>query len=212
MNVLVAGANGNTGRQIVGLLIEDNHTVRAMIRDAEQASEFEKLGAEPVIADLEQDVNFTVLGCDAVIFAAGSGPDTGSEKTKAVDRDGAIKLIEACEKNAVNRFIMLSSVGADNPDNGDDKLKVYLEAKADADKRLQKSHLNYTIIRPVKLNDEAEAGKIDAKKKLDDHSGEISRTDVASVIVEALDNENTYRKSIEITKGQTPIGGALSTV
>ncbi|MDQ3535655.1 MAG: SDR family oxidoreductase [Bacteroidota bacterium] len=212
MNVLVAGANGNTGRQIVGLLLEDNHNVRAMIRDAAQADELEKMGAEPVVADLEYDVNFAVLGCDAVIFAAGSGSGTNNDKTMAVDRDGAIKLIEACERNAVNRFIMLSSVGADNPENGSDTLKTYLEAKAEADKRLLKSHLNYTIIRPVKLNDEAEVGKIEAKAKLEDASGEIPRTDVASVIVEALDNENTYRKSFEITSGNTPIGGALSIV
>lgn len=212
MNVLVAGANGNTGRQIVGLLLEENHNVRAMIRDAAQADEMEKLGAEPVLADLESDVNFAVMGCDAVIFAAGSGAGTSSDKTLAVDRDGAIKLIEACEKHAVNRFIMLSSIGADDPENGPDKLKTYLEAKAQADKRLVKSHLNYTIIRPVTLNDEAEVGKINAQKKLDEADGEIPRADVAAVIVEALDNENTYRKSIEITSGDTPIGGALSIV
>ncbi|CAN5189705.1 SDR family oxidoreductase [soil metagenome] len=210
MNILVAGANGNTGRQIVGLLVEDNHHVRAMVREASQGDEFEELGAEPVVADLENDINFAVMGCDAVIFAAGSGADTGTDKTIAVDRDGAIKLIEACEANAVNRFIMLSAVGTDNPENGPDKLKTYLEAKAEADKKLKKSNLNYTIFKAVSLTDDAETGKITARKKLDDSTGEISRADVAAAIVEALDNENTYRKSIEIAAGNTPIGGALS--
>lgn len=210
MNILVAGANGNTGKQIVGLLLEENHNVRAMVRDSSQVAELERLGAEPVLADLESDIDFAVFGCDAVIFAAGSGPETGDDKTRAVDRDGAIKLIEACEKNAVNRFIMLSAAGVENPENGPSKLRTYLESKAEADKRLKKSHLNYTIIRPVSLNDEAETGKINAKERLDDTSGEISRADVAAVIVEAIDNENTYRKSIEISSGATPIGGAFS--
>ncbi len=105
---------------------------------------------------------------------------------------------------------MLSAVGTDNPENGPDKLKTYLEAKAEADKKLKKSNLNYTIFKAVSLTDDAETGKITARKKLDDSTGEISRADVAAAIVEALDNENTYRKSIEIAAGNTPIGGALS--
>jgi uncharacterized protein YbjT (DUF2867 family) len=209
MNVLVAGANGNTGRQIVGLLVEENHHVRAMVREASQVEELEELGAEPVVANLEHDVNFAVMGCDAVIFAAGSGSNTGEDKTKAIDRDGAIKLIEACEANAVNRFIMLSAVGTGDPEQGPDNLKIYLEAKAEADKKLKKSNLNYTIFKAVSLTDEAETGKITAKKRLDNSSGEISRADVAATIVEALDNEHTYRKSIEIASGDTPISGAL---
>ncbi len=57
MNILVAGANGNTGRQIVGLLVEDNHHVRAMVREASQGDEFEELGAEPVVADISSRQN-----------------------------------------------------------------------------------------------------------------------------------------------------------
>lgn len=212
MNVLVVGANGNTGKQIVNLLLENDHEVRAMVRAPEQAEEFSKMGAKPVIADLEQDVNFAVEGCDAVIFAAGSGPDTGEEKTLSVDRDGAIKLIKACEQNAVNRFVMLSSIGADNPEEGPSKLQTYLKAKADADEKLKKSNLNYTIIRPGRLSDNEMTGKISADKKLDKKEGEISRADVASTIVASLLNENTYRKTFEILSGEQSIGVALATL
>lgn len=212
MNVLVVGAHGNTGKQIVNLLLENDHDVRAMIRDPKQAEEIKKMGAVPVVADLEHDINFAVEGCDAVIFAAGSGPDTGEDKTMSIDRDGAIKLIKACEENAVNRFVMLSSLGADSPEQGPSKLQTYLKAKADADEKLKKSSLNYTIIRPGTLTDNDTTGKIVADKKLEKKEGDISRGDVASTIVASLLNENTYRKTFEVLSGDQPISVALTTL
>lgn len=206
MEVLVVGAHGQTASKVVDLLIEREHNVRAMIRDAAQAEEFEKRGAEPVIADLEQDVEFAVEGCDAVIFAAGSGAYTGEDKTWAVDRDGAIKVIEACERNAVERFVMLSAVGTEAPENGPEKLVPYLKAKAEADQRLQKSDLNYTIIRPGTLNDDPESLHIIAREHLKDKKGQISRSDVAYTIVEALESSHTYRKTFEV------IGGSHETI
>lgn len=196
----------------MNLLLERDHHVRAMIRNPDQIEEMKKMGADYVIADLEQDVNFAVEGCDAVIFAAGSGPDTGSDKTISVDQDGAIKLIRACEENAVNRFIMLSAMGTDKPEEGPNKLQDYLKAKATADEKLKKSNLNYTIIRPGPLNDNDMTGKIMAEKHLKNREGEISRADVATTIAESLNNENTYRKTFEILSGNKPIGVALATL
>lgn len=212
MNVLVVGANGNTGKQIVNLLLEREHDVRAMVRDASQAADMKRIGAQPVVADLEQEVNFAVEGCDAVIFAAGSGAHTGPDKTVSVDKDGAIKLIKACEENGVNRFIMLSSIGTDDPEAGPSKLQHYLQAKAAADEKLQKSNLNYTIIRPGRLTDNEATGKIRAAKKLKDTNGDISRADVATTIVASLNNENSYRKTFEILSGKDPINVALVTL
>lgn len=212
MNVLVAGANGNTGRQIVELLAEEEHTVRALIRDNSQAEEMIKIGAQPVLGDLEQDIGFAVEGCDAVIFAAGSGSHTGPDKTIAVDQEGAIKLIKAAENNAANRFIMLSAMGTDRPEEGPEKLRPYLEAKAKADKALVKSKLNYTILRPGLLTNGEATGKIRVSEKLSDNEGDISRADVARTIVSALQNESTYRQVFELLSGDTPIDGALTSL
>lgn len=212
MNVLVAGANGNIGKQIVNLLLERDHNVRAMVQDSAEAAEFERIGAQPVIADLEQDVRFAVEGCDAVVFAAGAGEESDADKIDLVDKDGAIKLIKACEENAVNRFIMLSSMGTDNPDEAPSKLQHYLKAKAAADTKLKKSRLNYTIIKPGRLTDNDSTGKIRAAKKLQDANGEISRADVAATVAAALNNENSYRKSFEILAGDDPVSVALVTL
>lgn len=201
MNILVAGSHGKTGMQIVELLVERDHNVLAMIRDDAQSDEMEKLGAIPFVANLEGDIEFAVEGAEAVIFAAGSGADTGEDKTWAVDRDGAIKMIEACEKNGVERFILLSSVGTDKPEKGPEKLQPYLKAKSESEKRLIKSNLNYTIVRPGMLNNDPESKHIIAQESLRDKKGQISRADVALSIVEALENTHTYRKTFEIIGG-----------
>ncbi|WPP50296.1 SDR family oxidoreductase [Catalinimonas niigatensis] len=213
MNILVAGSHGKTGLQIVELLVEREHNVLAMIRNDAQSDEMQKLGATPFVANLEGDVEFAVEGAEAVIFAAGSGPDTGEDKTWAIDRDGAIKLIESCERNGVARFILLSSVGTDAPDQGPEKLQTYLKAKAESEKRLKRSNLNYTIVRPGMLNDDPESNHIIVQESLRDKRGQISRADVALSIVEALENTHTYRKTFEIIGGgNMEIEKALNTL
>lgn len=131
MNVLIAGAHGQVGQHITTLLGQSDHEARGMVRDEAQVTDIEDLGAEAVVADLKQDVTHAVRGCDAVIFAAGSG----GEDVEGVDRDGAIRLIEAAEEQGAERFVMLSSINADNPADSPDALQDYLQAKAEADRK-----------------------------------------------------------------------------
>jgi nucleoside-diphosphate-sugar epimerase len=201
MNILVAGAHGKTGLQIVEYLVEQDHNVRAMIRDESQSKQMEERGALPYIADLERDVEFAVEGSDVVIFAAGSGPDTGEDKTWAIDRDGALKLIDACERNGVGRFILLSSVGTDKPEEGPEKMRPYLKAKSESEEKLRKSKLNYTIVRPGMLNNDPESGKIIAQESLEGKMGQISRSDVALTIAKSVENPNTFHKTFEMIGG-----------
>lgn len=211
MNILVAGAHGKTGLQIVEHLVEQDHNVRAMIRDESQSKQMEERGALPYIADLERDVEFAVEGSDAVIFAAGSGPDTGEEKTWSIDRDGAIKLIDACERNGVERFVLLSSVGTDKPEEGPEKLRSYLKAKAESEERLRKSNLNFTIVRPGMLNDDPESGNIIAMERLDGKMGQVSRSDVALTIAKSVEQPSTFHKTFEmIGGGNEDVDTALS--
>lgn len=209
MNVLVAGANSDTGKQIVNLLLERDHNVRAMVSNRDEAAELEKIGANPVIADLEQDVRFAVEGCDAVIFAAGAGEKGDADKIEAIDKNGAIKLIKACEENAVNRFIMLSTLKAGQPEGAPTKLQDYLNAKAAADAQLVKSRLNYTIIKSGEMTDNDATGKIKATEDTKIAEGEISRADVAATVAAVLNNEMSYRKSFGIISGSDPISVAL---
>lgn len=211
MKVLVAGANGTTGRQIVNLLAkEENHTALAMIRKEEQSEDIKNAGGEPVLADLEGNLDQAVQGVSAVIFAAGSGPKTGPDKTTAVDRDGAISLIDAAKKAGVKRFVMLSAIGSDTPEQGPEGMQHYFKAKLDADEHLKQSGLTYTIVRPGALTNDEGTGKIIAQNKLEDSKGKISRADVAQVLVSSLDDEKTFNQTFEILNGNVPIKEAIS--
>lgn len=211
MKVLVAGANGQVGQHIVRLLAERDHRVQAMIRDQDQAQRLRELGGEPVVADLEGDVSHTVEGSDAVIFSAGGGPGSGAEKKETVDYGGASKLIQAAIEHGVNRYLMVSTVGAQDPENANEKMQPYLRAKARADEELEHSGLDYTIVRPGPLTDEQGTGRIDASTELGRRK-EIPREDVARTIVVALEQRNTVGKTFEVFAGDTPVEEALESL
>ena len=211
MKVLVAGANGQVGQHIVRFLAERDHQVQAMIRDQDQAQRLRELGGEPVVADLEGDVSHTVEGSDAVIFSAGGGPGSGAEKKETVDYGGASKLIQAAIEHGVNRYLMVSTVGAQDPENANEKMQPYLRAKARADEELKHSGLDYTIVRPGPLTDEQGTGRIDASTELGRRK-EIPREDVARAIVVALEQRNTVGKTFEVFAGDTPVEEALESL
>ena len=216
MRVLVAGAAGNTARRLVRRLAENGHQVRGMVRKEEQLADVEADGAEPVLVDLEEEeaeggVGKAVEGCDAIVFAAGAGPGSGAERKETMDYGGAVKLIEAAESQGVARYLMLSAMGAADPDSASEQMQPYLSAKARADERLQNSDLDYTIIRPGSLTDEEGTGRIEAAESLG-RRGEITREDVAETFAAALETENTYRKTFEILAGDAPIKEALEKV
>jgi uncharacterized protein YbjT (DUF2867 family) len=216
MKVLVAGAHGKTARRLVRMLVEKGHEVRGLVRKGEQMPDVEADGAEPVLADLEEEeveggVGRAVEGCDAIIFAAGAGPGSGAARKETMDYGGAVKLVEAAEKHGVRRYLMLSSMGAGNPEGGSEAMQPYLLAKARADERLQESDLDYTIIRPGSLKDVDGTGRIEAAESLG-RRGEISRDDVARTFAEALEMRTTHHKTFEILAGDTPIREALGRI
>ena len=209
MRVLVAGSHGQVGQHIVRMLAEEGHEVRAMIRDEDQAPTLRELGGEPVVADLEGEVAHTVEGCDAVIFSAGGGPGSGAEKKETVDRQGAVKLIEAAKEHGARRYVMVSAMGAADPKAGSEAMQPYLFAKARADASLQESGLDYTIVRPGSLTDEPGDGTVEAAPSLGKR-GEIPREDTARTIVATLKAQNTYGKTFEVLSGDTPVEEAIA--
>ncbi len=210
MKVLVVGANGTTGKQVVEKVANSTqHEAYAMIRDEKQADALKKLGANIVLGDLEQDVSDALRGMDAVIFAAGSGGNTGDEKTIAVDQNGAKNIIDEAKNQGVKRFVMLSSMGTDTPEQGPEGLQLYLRAKAIADEYLKQSNLQYTIVRPGTLSNDQATGKIDINDDIQDKSQTIPRADVATVLVECLNEEATIGKTFEMLAGETEIEQAI---
>ena len=214
MRVLIAGAHGKTARRLVRMLVEDGHEVRGLVRKEEQTGDVAADGAGPVVVDLEAEeveggVGRAVEGCDAIVFAAGAGPGSGAERKETMDYGGAAKLVEAAEEQGVRRYLMLSAMGAGDPEGGSEAMRPYLRAKARADERLRSSSLDYTIIRPGGLTEDEGTGTIEAAEMLD-RRGEIPREDVARTFAAALENENIYHKTFDVLAGETPIPEALS--
>ena len=204
-HILVAGANGSTGKIIVDILQDsDAFEPIAMVRKEEQKEQFEAKHVKTVLADLEEDVSHALTGVDKVIFAAGSK----GRNIIGVDQEGAKKLIDAGEEAGIAKFVMLSSIGADKPWISDD-LEDYLKAKLNADDHLRDSDLDYSIVRPGRLTDEEATGKIKLAEKLDNY-GDISRADVARTLVEVLPDDKMRNQVFELIEGDTSIEKAVS--
>src|SRR5687768_6897854 len=118
MDVLVAGGHGKVALRLLRLLAEGGHEARGLIRNPDHAADLEAVGAQPIVADLEgdDDVSLHVRGADAVVFAAGAGPGSGPERKRTVDLGAAVKLADAARLRGVDRYVMVSSIGAHAPD------------------------------------------------------------------------------------------------
>lgn len=211
MKVFVVGANGQVGQELVNTLHKDEaHEVAAMVRKDEQQKEFEQKGVHAVLADLEgsvDDLAKAMNGYDAVIFAAGSGGSTGADMTLLIDLDGAVKTVEAAEQAGVKRYVMLSAFGAGDRSTWSDEIKPYYVAKYYADHHVEESSLDWTILRPGALTNDAPTGRYAAGK--DAKPGDITRDDVAHALAHVVGDSSTYGKSIELVNGDQELGDAL---
>jgi uncharacterized protein YbjT (DUF2867 family) len=209
--VVVAGGHGKIGRRLLALLVERGHQARGLIRNPDHARDLELIGAEPVVCDIERedDLSEHVRGADAVVFAAGAGPGSGPERKRTVDLGGAVKLIDACRATGVDRYLMVSSVGADDPSSGGEQMRPYLEAKAEADRALTESGLASTICRPGSLTDDSGTGMVAIAEHFG-RGGSVPRDDVAAVLLACLGRENTIGKTFELLSGPEPIDQALA--
>jgi uncharacterized protein YbjT (DUF2867 family) len=210
MDAVIAGGHGQIALRLARLLSARGDRVRSLIRNPDYASGVSDVGAEPVVADLEalDDVSSCVSGADAVVFAAGAGPGSGAERKRTVDYAAAVKLIEAAQAAGVRRYLMVSSIGADDPSAGSEQMRPYLQAKADADAALAASGLDFTIVRPGRLTNEPGTGRVAVGERLE--RADVTRDDVAAVLVAALDEPRTVGRTFVLVNGDLPIAQALS--
>jgi uncharacterized protein YbjT (DUF2867 family) len=209
MDVLVAGGHGKIAQHLLRLLAERGHHGRGLIRNPDHAADVERLGAVPVLCDLENDdVRAHLGGAEAIVFAAGAGPGSGPERKRTVDYGGAVKLIEAAEELGVRRYVIVSSIGAEDPDAAPGPMRPYQRAKADADAALRASSLDWTIVRPGRLTDDPGSGLVEIAPSLG-RNDEVPREDVGLTVLECLLEPATIGKCFELLEGDTPVVEAL---
>ncbi|MCA2242564.1 MULTISPECIES: SDR family oxidoreductase [Mycobacterium] len=209
--IALIGGHGKVALQLARLLTERGDEVSSVFRNPDHADDVAATGAKPVTADIEQldtDALAGLLaGHDAVVFSAGAGGGDPA-RTYAVDRDAAIRVIDAAAQAGVTRFVMVSYFGA-GPDHGvpqDDPFFAYAEAKAAADAHLRSSDLDWTVLGPGRLTLEPATGRI----AVDQAKGSVSRADVAQVAAAALADDSTIGRTIEFNNGDVPIAQALA--
>jgi uncharacterized protein YbjT (DUF2867 family) len=212
MDVAIAGGHGKIARRLAHLLVARGVRVRGLIRNPDHAADLRADGTEPVLCDLEaadvEEVAAAIEGADAVVFAAGAGPGSGARRKLTIDRDGATKLLDAALSAGVERYVIVSSVGAENPPDGDDVFSVYLRAKAEADQALAASDRAWTIVRPGSLTDDPGTGRV--RIDTEPLRGNVSRDNVAQVVDAVLHDPRTVRKTFYLGDGDDPVERALA--
>jgi uncharacterized protein YbjT (DUF2867 family) len=214
MRIVIAGGHGKIALILERLLSSRGDSVAGLIRNPAQVGDLAATGATALLVDLEKasvdEVAAQLSGADAVVFAAGAGPGSGAARKKTVDRDAAILLADAAEAAGIDRYVMVSSMAADPHATAEDEVfQTYLRAKGVADEAIRsRTGLNWTIVRPGALTDDAGTGRVTVAESAD--RGAIPREDVAAVLVAVLDEPGTAGRTFDLVSGDTSIAEAVA--
>ena len=211
MRVVIAGGHGKIALLLTTRLQARGDEVVSLIRNPDHAGDVRAAGGEPVVCDLEavtaQEIATAVGSADQVVFAAGAGPGSGKARKMSMDRDGAIKTLEAATTVGAERFLIISSVGAESPPDGDDTFSVYLRAKAEADAAVMASDRQWTVLRPGSLTDDPGTDRV--RLSVEPFHGQVPREDVAASIAALLATPAAIGKVLYVNSGDQPIEQAL---
>jgi uncharacterized protein YbjT (DUF2867 family) len=214
MRVAIAGGHGQIALRLARILSQRGDAVVALIRNSNHADDVRQAGAEPAVVDLEHasddEVAQAIAGSDAVVFAAGAGPGSGPARKETMDYGGAVKLIAAAKQAGTSRYVIVSSMGANPKAGGDDTFSVYLRAKGRADDAVRASGLDATVVRPGGLTNDAGTGRVNLGERLP--PGQVTRDDVAAVLVAVLDSPNTIGRTVDLIGGDTPVTEAVKAI
>ena len=213
MRIAIVGGHGKVALRLHPLLVGAGHTPVALVRSEGHRDELEALGAEVRLLDIEREDGTAFAaafdGCDAVVFSAGGGPDGNVERKRTVDLEGSLKSIEGAQAAGIRRFVQVSAIGVDQPLPADTSpvWRAYVEAKRDADAALRDSDLDWTIIRPGRLTDDAGTGLVALAPELP--RGDIPRADVAEVVGAVLEDDTSIGHQWTLVAGDTRVADAV---
>ena len=212
---MIAGGHGKIALQLTSLVAGRGGRVTSLIRNPDQSADVERAGGVPVVLDLETATAADLVphlgGADAVVFAAGAGPGSGAARKDTVDRGAAVLLADAARAGGVRRYLLVSSMGVDDPPRpGTDAVwAAYLVAKKSAEDALRDSGLDWTIVRPGRLTDDPGTGRVLLAPPPVERA-DVSRADTAAVLAALLDAPATAGLVLELRAGSTEIPDAVA--
>ncbi|QBX57197.1 NAD-dependent dehydratase [Nocardioides seonyuensis] len=209
MRVTIFGGHGHVALLLAPLLVEAGHDVQSVIRNPDHVDDVAATGATPVVSSVESagtpELTSLLEVQDAVVWSAGAGGGDPT-RTMAVDRDGAIRSMEAAEAAGVLRYVMVSFSGA-FPEflvGADDPFRPYMDAKIAADEHLRASGLDWTILAPGPLTFDPGHGTVNpsaARGEGDTAPREL----VAQVAAAVIDDARASRRTLVVGEGDVPI-------
>lgn len=218
MRLVIAGAHGQIGLRLGRLLAARGDTVVGVVRNPDHAEDLRAAGVEPAVVDLEaasvEELARVVTGADAVVFSAGAGAGSGDARKDTVDRGAATLLADACVAAGVDRYLLVSSMGVDlvrdgsTPDGVDPAFVAYLRAKLAAELDLLERPLAWTVLRPGRLTDEPGTGRVTLADRVP--RGDVTRDDVAAILVALLDEPAAAGRVLELVGGDDPVTQAVA--
>jgi len=214
MRIVIAGGHGQIALHVERRLAERGDEAVGIVRNPDHVADLETIGARAVVLDLEEatvdQVAEAVEGADAVVFAAGGGPGSGAARKESVDQNAAVLLADAAERAGVRRYLMVSAMGTEKADpDSEDVYQVYLRAKQTADDDLRSRDLDWTVVKPGRLTNEPGTGRVTVGSLA---RGEVTRDDVAAVLVALLDAPGTSGRTFDLLGGDTPIEEAVASL
>ncbi|WP_103062251.1 NAD(P)H-binding protein [Actinomyces qiguomingii] len=216
--IVIVGGHGKVALLLAPLLVQRGDDVVSLIRDPAQAEDVEATGATALVVSVEeaseQELAAAFDGADAVVWSAGAGGKGGPQRTEAVDREAAIRSMEAARAACVSRYVMVSFAGSHGADPvpADHPLRTYALAKLAADRHLVASDLDWTILGPGLLTLDEPTGRIDVGRFDGEAQAPTSRANVAAVIAAVLVDPASTGKVIPFRDGHTPIAEAIADV
>ncbi|KAG8655773.1 hypothetical protein MANES_04G065300v8 [Manihot esculenta] len=141
-SILVVGATGTLGRQIVRRALDEGYEVRCLVRPRPAPADFLRdWGATVVNADLSkpESIPATLVGVHTVIDCATGRPE---EPIKTVDWEGKVALIQCAKAMGIQKFVFFSIHNCDKHPE-----VPLMEIKYCTEKFLQDSGLNHVVIR-----------------------------------------------------------------
>jgi uncharacterized protein YbjT (DUF2867 family) len=212
--IAVVGGHGQIARLLHPMLLGAGHEPVALVRSDEHAAELEAGGVTTRRLDIEAgdvaDFRAAFEGCDAVVFAAGGGPDGNVERKRTVDLGGSLLSIEAADALGIRRFVQISAISVDEPVGEDvgEVWRAYVEAKRDADAALRDSGLDWTILRPGRLTDDPGTGRVSLGA--DVARAEVPRADVAEVVAGVLEEPASVGHQWNLVSGDLTVADAIA--
>jgi uncharacterized protein YbjT (DUF2867 family) len=217
--VVIAGGHGQVALRLTALLAGRGDVVTGVVRNPDHRADVEGAGGAVAVLDLEaataDELAEHLTGADAVVFAAGAGPDSGAARKDTVDRAAAVLLADAAQRAGVRRYLLVSSTGVDGVevDGGEpdtDVWTAYLRAKRAAEEALRATSLDWTVLRPGRLTDDPGVGTVLLAPSVP--AGAVTRDDTAAVLAALLDAPGTAGQTLELVEGDEDVRAAVAAV